>query len=78
MAGDEVPGQISTLYQHLRRAVKESHGDVTLAVKRNVELQAEILREASPVIAKRLRNGSLIIAGGVYSVETGRVTPVPV
>jgi carbonic anhydrase len=78
MAGDEVPGQISTLYQHLRRAVKESHGDLTLAVRRNVELQAEILMEASPVIARRLRAGSLVIAGGVYNVETGRVTPVPI
>lgn len=78
MAGEEVPGQISTLYQHIRRATKESGGDLTRAVYRNVELQAEILREASPVIARRIRSGEMIIAGGVYCVETGQVTPVPV
>lgn len=78
MSGQEVPGQISTLYQHIRRAVKESGGDLERAVYRNVELQAEILKEASPVIARRLRAGELIIAGGVYCVETGLVTPVAV
>jgi carbonic anhydrase len=77
-AGAEVPGQISTLYQHLRRAVKETSGNVEKAIIRNVELQAEILREASPVIAKRLSEGSLMIAGGVYDLETGRVIPVQV
>ncbi len=78
MAGNDVPGQISTLYQHLRRAAKESHGDLTRAITRNVELQAEILKEASPVIAKRVKAGTLVIAGGVYDLETGRVLPVTV
>jgi carbonic anhydrase len=78
MAGIEVPGQISTLYQHIRRATKESGGDLDRAVARNVELQAEILKEASPVIARRIRAGELIIAGGVYCVETGLVTPIEV
>jgi carbonic anhydrase len=76
MTGSEVPGQISTLYQHIRRATKESGGDVTKAIARNVEIQAEILKEASPVIARRIKAGSLIIAGGVYDLDTGRVTPV--
>ncbi len=78
MAGNDVPGQISTLYQHLRRAAKESHGDLNKAITRNVELQAEILKEASPVIAKRVKAGTLVIAGGVYDLETGRVLPVTV
>lgn len=78
MTGDDVPGQISTLYQHIRRAAKESNGDVNKAIARNVELQAEILKEASPVIARRVKAGSLIIAGGVYDLDTGRVTPVTV
>ncbi len=78
MAGNDVPGQISTLYQHLRRAAKESHGDLNKAITRNVELQAEILKEASPVIAKRVKAGTLVIACGVYDLETGRVLPVTV
>jgi carbonic anhydrase len=78
MAGNDVPGQISTLYQHIRRAAKESGGDVNKAIARNVEIQAEILKEASPVIAKRIKAGTLIIAGGVYDLDTGKVTPVTV
>jgi carbonic anhydrase len=77
MAGGEVPGQISTLYQHIRRAAKEADGDLDLAIRRNVQFQAEILAEASPVIARRVREGTLLIAGGVYDLDTGRVTPVP-
>jgi carbonic anhydrase len=78
MSGADVPGQISTLYQHIRRAAKESNGDVNRAIARNVELQAEILKEASPVIARRVKAGTLIIAGGVYDLDTGTVTPVTV
>lgn len=76
MTASDVPGQISTLYQHIRRAAKESRGDLNAAIRRNVEIQAEILTEASPVIAKRLKAGALLIAGGVYDLDTGKVTPV--
>ena len=34
MTGNDVPGQISTLYQHIRRAAKESNGDLTTAITR--------------------------------------------
>jgi carbonic anhydrase len=76
--GAEVPGQISTLYQHLRRATKEAQGDVEAAIRRNVQLQAEILAEASPVLARRMRDGQLRIAGGVYDLASGLVHPVEV
>lgn len=78
IAGDEVPGQISTLYQHIRPAVKATGGDPVQTIIRNVQLQAEILREASPLLARRIRAGQLIVAGGVYDVETGRVEEVVV
>jgi carbonic anhydrase len=78
IAGQEVPGQISTLYQHIRRAAREAKGDLNLAIARNVQLQAEILQEASPVIARLMKEGKLVIAGGVYGLETGRVSAVNV
>lgn len=78
IAGQEVPGQISTLYQHIRRAAKDAKGDITMAIARNVQIQAEILQEASPVIAKLMKEGKLRIAGGVYDLDTGLVTPVNV
>ncbi len=76
LTGDAVPGQISTLYQHIRRAAKESHGNLSTAIRRNVQIQAEILSEASPVIAKRLASKQLIIAGGVYDLDSGLVSPI--
>ena len=76
IAGNDVPGQISTLYQHIRRAAKEAKGNLDLAIRRNVQIQAEILREASPVIARRITRGELVVAGGVYDLDTGIVSPV--
>ncbi len=37
---------------------------------------SEILAEASPVIATLLKQGELIVAGGIYDLATGKVTPV--
>ncbi|MDX2182862.1 MAG: carbonic anhydrase [Gemmatimonadaceae bacterium] len=71
--GQEVPGQISTLYQHIRRAAKEAKGDLDAAVARNVQVQVEILQEASPVLAARIRSGALKVVGGVYDLESGLV-----
>lgn len=76
MTGDAVPGQISTLYQHIRPAVKTAGGDLGVAVVNNVKNQAEILSEASPVIGALVKEGKLLVAGGVYDLGTGRVTPV--
>ena len=76
MKGDPVPGQISTLYQHIRPAVKTAGGSLDVAIVNNVKNQAEILAEASPVIGELVKEGKLLVAGGVYDLNTGRVTPV--
>lgn len=78
MSGGAVPGQISTLYQHLIPATRGANGNLDAAIKRNVELQADLLRSASPVIADLVKAGKLKIAGGIYDLATGRVTPVSV
>jgi hypothetical protein len=38
----------------------------------------EVSADASPVIAKLIRQGKLVVAGGVYDLNTGLVTPVEV
>jgi carbonic anhydrase len=78
MQGEEVPGQISGLFQHIRPATRAANGDLNKAISENVKNQALILAEASPVIAKLVRDGELIVAGGVYDLATGIVNPVEV
>lgn len=78
MKRDPVPGQISSLFQFIRPAVRTAEGDLSLAVSENVRLQAQTLAEASPVIAALVKQGKLIVAGGVYDLATGCVTPVRV
>lgn len=76
LQGAEQPGQISGLFQHIRPAIKAAAGDLAAAVRLNVRNQAQILAEASPVIAKMIKAGELLVAGGVYDLQTGIVTPV--
>jgi carbonic anhydrase len=76
VAGKEVPGQISVLYQHLMPGVRDSHGDVAAAVKANVAFQTRLLRESSTVIAKAVKEQGVKVVGGMYDLGTGRVTLV--
>ena len=78
MKGDEVPGQISGLFQYIRPAVKSSRGNLDTAVRDNVRNQAIVLAESSPVISKLIRRKELLVAGGVYDLQTGLVTPVEI
>lgn len=75
-AGTEVPGQISTLFAPLRPAVRAAGGDVPRAIVENVRQQAQTLAEASPVVAKLVKEQRLLVAGGVYDLDSGVVTPV--
>lgn len=49
---------------------------VAKAVSENVRLQAETLVEASTVISALVKAGKVIVAGGVFDLESGRVQPV--
>ncbi|MCY2976132.1 MAG: carbonic anhydrase [Planctomycetota bacterium] len=71
-----VPGQISALYQLIRPAIRSAKGDVVKAIYENVKLQVQTLSEASPVLAERIAKGQLVMAGGVFDLETGIVHPV--
>ncbi len=46
------------------------------AIRENVRQQASVQAEASPVIASLLKERKLIVAGGVYDLQSGRVSPV--
>jgi len=78
LAGKAVPGQISTLFQHIVPALDRKNPDVDAACKANVAFQARKLKEGSPVLGSLIKQGKLKIVGGFYDLSTGTVTPVPV
>ena len=77
MSGTDVPGQISALFHHIRPAVRAANGSLDAAIIENVRNQAVALRDGSTAINKLVKQGALLVAGGVYDLNTGRVTAVP-
>lgn len=73
---EPVPGQISALFQHIRPAVRAAGGDVAAAVRENVRVQAATLVEASTVVSSLVKEGRVIVAGGIFDLESGTVEPV--
>jgi len=73
---EPVPGQISALFQHIRPAVRVARGDVAIAIRENVKLQAQTLVEASTVISSLVSAGKVLVAGGIFDLETGTVETV--
>jgi carbonic anhydrase len=73
MRTESVPGQISSLYPHLRAAVDRSAGSVDKAIEVNARLQAELLRFSSTVIRDATTAGKLKVVAGVYNLATGNV-----
>lgn len=74
MGNQAVPGQISTLYAPIQRAVEEGNGNLEAAIKANAQIQANLLATASPVLAGLIKDGSLKIAAGYYALDSGAVT----
>jgi carbonic anhydrase len=74
MKADTVPGQISSLYSHLRQAVEQSGGNFDKAIEGNAKIQAELLRTSSTVIRDAVKAAKLNVEAGVYDLATGKVT----
>lgn len=75
---EPVPGQISALFQHIRPAVRAAQGDVAAAIRENVKVQAQTLVEASTVISSLVSTGKVLVAGGIFDLQTGRVEAIDV
>jgi carbonic anhydrase len=74
IAGKEVPGQISSLYAHIRPAVDQAGPDLEETVRVNAKIQASLLRKASPVLAGLIKEKRLKIGAGYYDLQSGKVT----
>ena len=73
MKAEAVPGQISSLYSHIRPAVDRSAGNVARAIETNAQVQAELLRTSSTVIREATTARKLKVVAGVYDLATGQV-----
>ena len=72
MKGDAVPGQISSLFQHITPSIPAG-ADIAGAVEANVRHQVAVLRSSSPLIRDAIAAGNLDVRGAVYSLDDGRV-----
>jgi carbonic anhydrase len=70
----DVPGQISTLYRHIRPAVDEAGPHLDAAIRANARIHARLLQESSPVIAGVIKQGRLKVVAAYYDLATGAVT----
>ena len=75
-----VPGSIGVILESIGPAVggpeKATPATMERAVERQVGAVARQLRETSPVLAPLVNDGSLAVGGGVYDLDTGKVTPI--
>ncbi len=75
---DTLPGAIEGLVGLVKPAVIKSRaraGDpLENAIRANVELGVQRLQGLEPILAPRVKNGTVKIAGGVYDLKTGLVT----
>ena len=74
MKADPVPGQISSLYPHIRQAVEQSQGNVDKAIELNAKIQAELLRTSSTVVRDAVKGGNLKVEAALYDLGSGKVT----
>jgi carbonic anhydrase len=77
-AKDSLPGAINGLVELIKPAVAQSHGKpgdpLDNAVRKNVELGVERLKQLQPIVAPQVKEGKLKVVGAVYDLRTGTVT----
>ncbi len=74
----EVPGHIITLINAIKPAVEKAKKAqptslLDAAIRENIAMQVEQLKGLEPVLAKRVREGSIKIIGALYDLSTGRI-----
>jgi carbonic anhydrase len=81
---DSLPGSINGLVDLIKPVVLKAHGrpgDLLDNVTRaNVNAGVEKLKNLQPILAPRVKAGSVKVVGGVYDLHTGTVTllkPIP-
>ena len=74
IANKAAPGQITSLFRHIRPAVDRAGPNLEAAIKANAMIQADLLRTSSPALGEVTKNGKLKIVAAYYELATGRVS----
>jgi carbonic anhydrase len=73
---DHIPSLIRALWPAVKTAQDQPGDLLDNAVRQNVILNVDRLKSAGPILSKAVQEGKLKVVGGIYSLETGRVTLV--
>ena len=74
IANKAAPGQITSLFRHIRPAVDRAGPNLEAAIKANAMIQADLLRTSSPALSELAKDGKLKIVAAYYELATGRVS----
>jgi carbonic anhydrase len=78
---DSLPGAINGLVELVKPAVVRAQGQpgdiYANATRENVKIGVEKLRTLQPILAPRVKQGSVKVVGGVYDLHTGKVEMLP-
>ncbi len=74
----EVPGHIVTLINAIKPAAEKARRNnptslLDAAIRENILMQVEQLKGLEPVLAKRVREGSIKIIGALYDLNSGEI-----
>ena len=72
--GKAVPGQISSLYRYVCPAVNAGGDNLRAATEANAKIQAQLLKESSPVLVGLIKEGKLSVVAAFFDIENGKVT----
>ena len=79
-AKDSLPGPINGLVELIKPAVVQSKGApgnlLENAIRKNVEIGIERLKELQPILAPRVKAGKVKVVGALYDLRAGAVTTV--
>ena len=74
---DSLPGSINGLVELIKPVVGKAHGQpgeiVENVTRANVNAGVEKLKNLQPILAPRVKAGSVKVVGGVYDLHTGTV-----
>lgn len=71
---DAIQEMVEPIIPAVVRAQKQGGGDLVLnAVKENVRLQVQRLKEGNELISPMIKNGKVQVVGGYYSLSNGQV-----